>query len=149
VTYGEYSQNNTTPYPPFPVNVSSLKLQVQGVNGQTNTVNASFVYNYKNGTQSTQPLSGNTETGQGNLFPYLLAGNLSAGDLLVKSTYPYYPYVSNETVERVYAGALRSVNLLNITYAVPGEYVRVVFYWDAQTGLVLDGAEYANSSGQT
>ena len=149
MTYGEYSQNNTTPYPPFPVNVSSLKLQVQGVNGQTNTVNASFVYNYKNGTQSTQPLSGNTETGQGNLFPYLLAGNLSAGDLLVKSTYPYYPYVSNETVERVYAGALRSVNLLNFTYAVPGEYVRVVFYWDAQTGLVLDGAEYANSSGQT
>ncbi len=149
MTYGEFSQNSTTPYPPFPGNVSSLKLQVQGVNSQTNTVNASFVYNYKNGTQSTQPLSGNTETGQGNLFPYLLAGNLSAGDLLVKSIYPYYPYVSNETVERVYAGALRSVNLLNLTYAVPGEYVRVVFYWDAQTGLVLDGAEYANSSGQT
>ena len=149
MTYGEFSQNSTTPYPPFPGNISSLKLQVQGVNSQTNTVNASFVYNYKNGTQSTQPLSGNTETGQGNLFPYLLAGNLSAGDLLVKSIYPYYPYVSNETVERVYAGALRSVNLLNLTYAVPGEYVRVVFYWDAQTGLVLDGAEYANSSGQT
>ncbi|TMI05907.1 hypothetical protein E6H34_11640, partial [Candidatus Bathyarchaeota archaeon] len=66
MTYGEFSQNSTTPNPPFPVNVSSLKLQVQGVNSQTNTVNASFVYNYKNGTQSTQPLSGNTETGQGN-----------------------------------------------------------------------------------
>src|SRR5207253_10354280 len=111
---------------------------------QSNTISASFLYNYQYRTQCTQPWSGSTETGQGNLCPYLLAGNLSAGDLLVKPIYPYYPYVSNETVERVYAGALRSVNLLNCTYTAPGAYVRVVFYWDAQTVRVLDGAEYAN-----
>src|SRR6266567_2899977 len=148
-TYGEFSQNNTTPYPPFPGNVSSLKLQVQGVNGQTNNVNASFVYNYKNGTQSTQPLSGNTETGQGNLFPYLVAGNLTVGDLLLNAPFSFYPYVFNETVERVYAGALRTVNLLNLTIALPGQYARVLFYWDAQTGLVLDAAEYANFTSPT
>ncbi len=147
VTYGEFSQNNTLPYaPPFPGNVSMLKFQVQSVNGPAHTVNATFVFTYKNGTQSSQPLSGNTETGQGNLFPYLVAGNLTAGDLLLNTPYSFYPYVFNETVERVYAGALRTVNLLNLTIAIPGQYARVIFYWDAQTGLVLDAAEYVNAT---
>jgi len=144
VTYGEFSQNNTTPYPPFPGNVSMLKFQVESVNGPAHTVNATFVFTYKNGTQSSQPLSGNTETGQGNLFPYLVAGNLTAGDLLLNTPFSFYPYVFNETIERVYAGALRTVNLLNLTIALPGQNARVLFYWDAQTGIVLDAAEYAN-----
>ncbi len=147
MTYGEFSQNNTLPYaPPFPENVSMLKFQVQSVNGPAHTVNATFVFTYNNGTQSTQPLSGNTETGQGNLFPYLVAGNLTTGDLLVNMPNSFYPYVFNETVERVYAGALRTVNLLNLTIALPGQYARVLFYWDAQTGIVLDGAEYVNDT---
>ncbi len=149
VTYGEFSQNNTTPYPPFPGNVSMLKFQVESVNGPAHTVNATFVFTYKNGTQSSQPLSGNTETGQGNLFPYLVAGNLTAGDLLLNAPFSFYPYAFNETVERVYAGALRTVNLLNLTIALPGQNARVLFYWDAQTGIVLDAAEYANFTSPT
>src|SRR5438309_979679 len=145
VTYGEFSQNNTLPYaPPFPENVSMLKFQVQSVNGPAHTVNATFVFTYKNGTQSGQPLSGNTETGQGNLFPYLVAGNLTAGDLLLNTPNSFFRYVFNETVERVYAGAIRTVNLLNLTITYPQESIRVIFYWDTQTGLLLDGAEYAN-----
>ncbi len=149
MTYGEFSQNNTTPYTPFPGNVSMLKFQVESVNGPAHTVNATFVFTYKNGTQSSQPLSGNTETGQGNLFPYLVAGNLTAGDLLLNAPFSFYPYVFNETVERVYAGALRTVNLLNLTIALPGQYARVLFYWDVQTGIVLDAAEYANFTSPT
>ena len=145
MTYGEFSQNNTLPYaPPFPENVSMLKFQVQSVNGPAHTVNATFVFTYKNGTQSGQPLSGNTETGQGNLFPYLVAGNLTAGDLLLNTPNSFFRYVFNETVERVYAGAIRTVNLLNLTITYPQESIRVIFYWDTQTGLLLDGAEYAN-----
>src|SRR5213592_40153 len=122
ITYGEFSINGTTPYPPFPPNTASLKIQIQNVNTQTNTINASLVYNYKNGTQSTQNLFGNTVTGQGNLFPFLTAGNLTAGDLFFNSPYPYYfPYVINATVERVYAGALRSVNLFNLTFTSYGQ----------------------------
>src|SRR2546430_6956776 len=146
ITYGEFSINGTTPYPPFPPNTASLKIQIQNVNTQTNTVNASLYYNYKNGTQSTQNLSGNTVTGQGNLFPSLVAANLTAGDLLFNSPYPYYPYVFNETVEKVYVGALRSVNLFNLTFASFGQSAQVLFYWDAQTGLLLDAAEYVNYS---
>ena len=150
VTYGEFSQNNTLPYaPPFPSDVSMLKFQVEGVNSPAHTVNATFVFTYKNGTQSSQPLSGNTETGQGNLFPYLVAGNLTTGDLLLNTPNSFYPYVFNETVERVYAGALRTVNFLNLTIALPGQNARVLFYWDAQTGLVLDAAEYANFASPT
>src|SRR5437867_2054160 len=149
ITYGEFSINGTTPYPPFPANISSIKIQIQSVNTQTSTVNASLVYSYKNGTQSTQSLSGNTVTGQGNLFPYLVAGNLTAGDLLFNSPYPYYPYVFNATVERVYGGALRSVNLFNITLTNPGQFVQAQFYWDVQTGFLLDAAEHVNYPGQS
>src|SRR5437667_12157350 len=92
ITYGEFSINGTTPYPPFPPNTTSLKLTVQTVNSQTNNVNASLVYIVKNGTQSTQNLFGNTVTGQGNLSPFLTAGNLTAGHLLCNSPSPNYPY---------------------------------------------------------
>src|SRR3989454_4336989 len=147
VTYGEFSQNSPLPYSPiFPDSVTTLKFQVDSVNSPAHTVNATFVFTYKNGTQSSQPLSGNTETGQGNLFPYLVAGNLTAGDLLLNSPNSFYPYIFNETVARVYAGALRTVNLLNLNLTLPGENVRVSFYWDAQTGLVLDAAEYLNAT---
>src|SRR5881409_1633838 len=149
ITYGEFSINGTTPYPPFPANISSIKIQIQSVNTQTSTVNASLVYSYKNGTQSTQSLSGNTVTGQGNLFPYLVAGNLTAGDLLFNSPYPYYPYLFNATVGRVYAGALRSVNVFNITLTNPGQSVQALFYWDVQTGFLLDAAETVNYPGQS
>ena len=149
ITYGEFSINGTTPYPPFPPNTTSLKLTVQTVNSQTNNVNASLVYTFKNGTQSTQNLSGNTVTGEGNLFPYLVAANLTAGDLLFNSPYPYYPYLFNATVGRVYAGALRSVNVFNITLTNPGQSVQALFYWDVQTGFLLDAAETVNYPGQS
>src|SRR6266487_4631262 len=126
-----------------------LKLRVDSVNSPAHTVNATFIFTYKNGTQSSQPLSGNTETGQGNLFPYLVAGNLTTGDLLLNTPNSFYPYVFNETVEKVYAGALRTINLLNLTITYPQESIRVIFYWDAQTGLVLDAAEYANFTSPT
>src|SRR5213593_3819120 len=147
ITYGEFSINGTTPYPPFPPNTTSLKLTVQTVNSQTNNVNASLVYIFKNGTQSTQNLFGNTVTGQGNLFPFLTAGNLTAGDLFFNSPYPYYfPYVINATVERVYAGALRSVNLFNLTFTSYGQTGHALFYWDVRTGLLLDAAETVSQS---
>src|SRR6266540_2515490 len=147
ITYGEFSINGTTPYPPFPPNTTSLKLTVQTVSSQTNNVNASLVYAFQNGTQSTQNLFGNTVTGQGNLFPFLTAGNLTAGDLFFNSPYPYYfPYVINATVERVYAGALRSVNLFNLTFASYGQTGHALFYWDVRTGLLLDAAETVSQS---
>ncbi|HTD18862.1 MAG TPA: hypothetical protein VK667_04955, partial [Ktedonobacteraceae bacterium] len=150
MTYGEFSQNSTATSGVFPGNISSVKLQVGNVNTSTKIINASFIFFYTNGTQFTEPLSGNTETGQGNLFPFLVAGNLTAGDLFFRPVQPFYSdYVINETVNRVYAGALRTANLLNLTITYPQESIRVIFYWDAQTGLVLDAAEYANFTSPT
>ena len=144
VTYGEFSVNNTTPYPPFSGNISSLKIQVDSVTNQTNTVSASLIYFYQNGTQTTQSLVGSTDTGQGNIFPYIMGGGLRAGDPIFKNSLGYYPYTLNETVNRVYAGALRTVNLLNLTIQSPSYSVRASFYWDAQTGLLLEAYEAAN-----
>src|SRR5213593_2558518 len=57
VTYGDFSQNSTLPYSPiFPDSVTTLKFQVESVNSLAHTVNATFVFTYKNGTQSSQPL---------------------------------------------------------------------------------------------
>src|SRR5207244_1945083 len=114
ITYGEFSINGTTPYPPFPPNTTSLKLTVQTVNSQTNNVNASLVYTFKNGTQSTQNLSGNTVTGEGNLFPYLVAANLTAGDLLFNSPYPYYLYLLHESVGCISGLYLRCVSFFTL-----------------------------------
>src|SRR5207247_3441867 len=44
----------------------------------------------------------------------------------------------------VHSVSLRNDNHLNLTIALPGQNARVLFYWDAQTGIVLDAAEYAN-----
>src|SRR3989442_232903 len=144
VTYGEFSVNNTTPYPPFSGNISSLKIQIDSVTNQTNTVSASLIYIYQNGTQTTQSLVGSTDTGQGNIFPYIMGGGLRAGHPIFKNALGYYPYTLNETVNRVYAGALRTVNLLNLTIQSPSYSVRASFYWDAQTGLLLEAYEAAN-----
>ena len=143
ITYGKFSVNNTTPYPPFQGNISSLAIQVKSVVTSTNTVTALLITTYRNGTMTNATLSGTTDTGQGNLVPYLLAGGLSAGDSLFKNP-GYFPVSVNETVNEVYAGALRSVNLLNITYQSPYQSVKAAYYWDVKTGLLLEAYENAN-----
>ncbi len=137
ITYGKFSVNNTTPYPPFQGNVSSLTIQVKSVVTTTNTVTALLITTYRNDSQTNATLSGTTDTGQGNLVPYLLAGGLSAGDSLFKNP-GYLGFSVNETVNEVYAGALRSVNLLNITYQSPYQSVKAAYYWDVKTGLLLE-----------
>ncbi len=64
ITYGKFRVNNTTPYPPFPVNISSLALQVKNVDTVTNTVTAALVTTYLNGSTTNATLSGTTDTGQ-------------------------------------------------------------------------------------
>jgi len=151
ITYGKFSVNNTTPYPPFQGNISSLAIQVKSVVTSTNTVTALLITTYRNGSQTNATLMGTTDTGQGNLVPYLLAGGLSAGDPLFKNPSYFVLYV-NETVNEVYAGALRSVNLLNITYQSPYQSVKAAYYWDVKTGLLLEAyenASFASPSGPT
>jgi len=143
VTYGEFSVNNTSPYPPFSGNVRMLAIQVKSVVTLTNTVTAALVTTYRNGSSTNQTLSGTTDTGQGNLLPYILAGGLSAGDLLLKGS-PYLSLSVNETVDKAYAGALRRVNVLNITYQSSYQSVKAAYYWDVVSGLLLEA--YENSS---
>jgi uncharacterized membrane protein len=143
VTYGKFSVNNTSPYPPFPGNVSALAIQVKSANPSTNTVTAMLLTTYRNGSLTNQTLTGTTDTGQGNLLPYILAGGLRAGDPLLKSS-PYLSLSVNETVNKIYAGALRSVNVLNITYQSSYANVKAAYYWDVNTGLLLEAYENAS-----
>src|SRR6266704_1638889 len=109
----------------------------------TNTVTAVLVTTYSNRSQTNATLTGTTDTGQGNLAPYLIAGGLTAGDSLFKN--PGYLGVSvNETVNEVYAGALRTVNVLNITYQATYVTLKAAYYWDAKTGLLVEAYQNAN-----
>ncbi len=144
VTYGNFSVNNTTPYPYFQANISNIMVLVRSADEATNAVVASLITTYRNGSQITNSLNGTTDTQVGNLLPYVVAGGLSAGDLLWKSSNPYYPISVNETVNKVYAGALRTVNLLNLTFQSSYQSVKASYYWDVKTGLLLE--EYVNQS---
>ena len=144
ITYGNFSVNNTTPYPYFQANISNIMVLIRSVDAATNAVVASLITTYRNGSQITNSLNGTTDTQVGNLLPYIVAGGLSAGDLLWKSSNPYYPISVNETVNKVYAGALRTVNLLNLTFQSSYQSVRASYYWDVKTGLLLE--EYVNQS---
>src|SRR5437667_10004069 len=61
VTYGEFSQNGTLQYaPPFPENVSTLKLQVESDNGPAHTVNAPLDFTNNHRPQDHHPAPAHT-----------------------------------------------------------------------------------------
>jgi uncharacterized membrane protein len=138
ITYGLVSINSTASIPTFDKNLTSIQDKINNVNLATNTVNASLSFNYSNGTTRTQILTGTTDTAAGNLYPYILAGGLAAGDTIYKPNFGYIgsPLI-NETVNRLYAGAVRPVNVVNETYNY-GYSASLVFYIDQATGFLVE-----------
>ena len=129
-TFGQVSGNVT----PFNV-TSSIVETVTSVSGAS--VGLSLTFFYRNGTSQVLPFSENVQT-QANVgfFPLIIAAGLKAGD-------PIAPPPSNvppvtETVARVYAGAVRSVNafLFNQTQSVSTN--SFAFYWDQSSGLLME-----------
>ena len=119
-----------------------MKIEVTSVSGKNVTLH--MTGKYQNGTEGTPiDLKVNVETGWMNTsysiygFFYLIAGNLTQGDTLPVSS--LYPDRINKTETRTYMGVSRSVNIVNLTYSVPGylDYSYVTIY-DKASGMLLE-----------
>ena len=115
------------------------------------SIRTTVVFNNATGSRE-YGLSGSVSTGVGNLtslrgFPCILAANLRAGDHVADPTYSPTAPTINQTVDRIYLGVHRRVDILNITstFSTPnnGSYTSVGIY-DQATGLLLE-LFYTNS----
>jgi len=131
------------PSPPVQVDPSAFDIQwlkniVQAV--IDTEITFQMVVHFKNGTEQTQALSVDIDTGSGSNI-YFLSADLDAGDRVFSPT--YYPTI-NETVPREYAGVIREMNHVNrSTIEDYGNYVSFASldgYWDKTTGVLCEYA---------
>ncbi len=126
----------TVPKPPLIAdfeNVNSVNLEVGSVSGTTVTAVQTRVFT--NGTSRTVTVSGDVNSGFGNLYPWIIAGGLGQGDRIVNQ--PLFPTI-NSTIQRNYAGATRLVNVFNFTFSLQGVNTKLVYFWDKTTGVLLE-----------
>jgi hypothetical protein len=123
-----------------------LRIDVLSVAGTTASLNLTGHFN--NGTQTFQSFDADVQSSNLAGMSYLVASNLTAGDPL-SSQAP--ENTINQTVTRLYAGANRNVNVIdvksNLTIArvnYPGEYK---VYWDQNTGVMVEA--YSNQTDPT
>jgi hypothetical protein len=142
-TYGQVHaswKTNLAPLPPVtPVKdylgVSSITVAVQNVVGTS--ITAQQTYNYANGTSRSIGWVEDVQTGTRNMssaIPWIIAGSLVAPESIYNS-----PVASTieHTVQGVYAGSVRTVNIINSTQPEPGGFSKIVQIWDEKTGVLL------------
>jgi hypothetical protein len=100
-------------------------------------VTARQSYSYPNGTVRTIVWVEDIRSGTGNMsstIPWIVAGSLVARDPIYRSS----PAESiAQTVQGVYAGSVRTVNIINSTQPEPGGFAKFLRIWDANTGILL------------
>jgi len=105
-----------------------VRLEIQNVNVTEITILATI--RYKNGAEETNTLSWDIETGR---ELWIIPANLNKGDPF---PFRYNTAVINDTLTQTYAGASRTVNLLNLSRYE--EYTELTAYWDQATGFLLE-----------
>lgn len=105
-----------------------VRLEVQNVNGTEIAILATI--HYKNGAEETNSISWDIEAGR---EPWIVPANLNEGDPF---PFRYDTAVINDTLIKTYAGASRTVNLLNLSEY--DEYTEMIAYWDQVTGILLE-----------
>jgi hypothetical protein len=68
------------------------------------------------------------------VIPWIIGGSLVAPDGLYQSS---SSSTIVQTVQGVYAGAVRTVNIINSTQPEPGGFARFLRIWDQETGFLL------------
>lgn len=136
--YGHVQGFCASPCPPgfaSVFNVTGVTNIVNAVSGSNVTVTT--VISYANGTTTREVLSGNLQTGAGNItdgFPLIAAG-LGPGMTVINS--PSAPRINYTTI-RTYAGVARQVDVLNLTISFPAGPAHVVMFWDQVTGILAE-----------
>jgi hypothetical protein len=140
VTYGQVNaswKSSIAPVSPVKdfLGVSSIIVAVGNVVG--NSVTARQTYNYPNGTLRTIVWVEDIRSGTGNMSSeilWIIAGSLVAPDSLYQSS---SASTIVQTVQGLYAGAVRTVNIINSTQPEPGGFARFLRIWDQETGFLL------------
>jgi PKD repeat protein len=121
-----------TPFSQF-INLNYTTLSVNSVSGSNVTASQNFVY--VNKTMTSDLIQGSLATNSSNLTFWFIAANLAAGDPIY--TTPNAPVI-NQTITESFAGAMRTVNVLNSTQTpASGITVFTNVWWDQQTGIAL------------
>jgi len=144
-THFDYAANATLPPNFGSLNgTSSLTNTVTNVVANNVTIRQNWTFN--NGTlPKSNTLSGLVDTGAGNLTFFVLAGGLTAGDPVYTTPQGQNFFQTvNQTVTRYYAGAIRSVNVINYTLTFQPYFIKATIYNDALTGFLLEFSESAH-----
>ncbi len=143
--YGRVSASWTSNMPGEPapppigdlLDTSGVRTEVSTVSGQEITARQNRMFT--NGTSRETTLSGDVETGQGNLTFWIISGGLSQGDRIFDNQ---AAPTLNATINRVYLGSARTVNVLNITETIAfsgGTFsVSAVAFWDRPAGVLME-----------
>ncbi len=118
----------------------SIRNQVQDVSSPSVTANQSWDLLNETDLKNIT-LTGNVQTGVGNLTGWIVAANLTKSNLVPLNFYGIQSATINDTLQRTYWGTSRTVNLLNTTKPVPlfpGFTANIVVYWDRATGFLMD-----------
>ncbi len=107
-----------------------------------NDVTAAQTWNFDNATcQRSVTLTGNVQTGSGNLTIFIIGGGLKAGDPI--NAMPLAPTL-NKTITWSYVGAARQVNVLNYTSSQSTAFgilfLQILLFWDQITGVLLESS---------
>jgi|SRR5436853_258639 len=139
-TYGQVKANWKSDRAPFsPVKdflgISSITVSILNVEGTNVTARQTF--SYLNGTTRSLVWAEDVQSGTGNMsraITWIIAGSLVAPD-------PVYESSSAEnigqTMQGVYAGTVRTVNIINSTQPEPGGFCKFLRIWDQNTGILL------------
>jgi len=139
-TYGQINASWKSDIPPLSpvkdfVGVSSMTVAI--LNVVETSVTARQTYNYPDGTIRTVIWVEDVQSGTGNMssaIPWIIAGSLVVPDTLYDSS---SASTIAETVQGVYAGSVRTVNIINSTQPEPGGFSKFLRIWDEKTGMLL------------
>lgn len=109
-----------------------LRIDVLNVSGTTVSLNVTTHYN--NGTQTFDNYNDDVQgISAGDVW--LVASNLTVGDPINPKT----PEITiNQTVTRMYAGANRNVNMIDVKGMLQGYPMENRIYWDQNTGIMVE-----------
>ena len=119
--------------------LSFLNLQIVSVSGSSVTLlNTDEFKNGTalpgNGTTDVWDVSTGTDNGTSTTQGPIIAANLNQGDAIP----PPNTYLINQTVDRIYLGTVRSVNILNVTVSTPDYNTTTNYVYDKLSGMFLE-----------
>lgn len=150
-----FQSNDAFVPPPDLLFAKNLNMTVQNTQGSVVTVQQ--IVSLTNQTNlKVRTLGGNLSSGFGNLDFWLIAGGLVKGDRVYRGTGPSSmipAIVINETSPKVYAGTVRTVNIVNTTLTLPPAGIPSYYHlslnltaiFDQQTGILLELTQNSSS----